>query len=96
MIGALTIATKPQGIEWDDFEVWWKKLSPQEKSKAMSDFVPNDLKCGCPLEDANEMTMWDNRITVVDQFPLFRNIPRDSSLSRSIRNSWIILMRKEE
>jgi hypothetical protein len=29
------------------------------------------------LEDANEITKWDNRITVIDQFPLYRNIPRD-------------------
>jgi len=54
--------------------VWWNQLNAQEKGKAMSDFLAGhskDLKCECPLEDANEMTMWDNRITVVDQFPLF-------------------------
>jgi O-methyltransferase involved in polyketide biosynthesis len=29
------------------------------------------------LEDVNEFTKWDRRITVIDQLPLFRNIPRD-------------------
>ncbi len=59
--------------------MWWNQLNAkekgkEEKGKAMSDFLDGhskDLKCECPLEDANEMTMWDNRITVVDQFPLF-------------------------
>jgi len=31
------------------------------------------------LRDANEITKWDDRITVIDQVPLFRNIPRDPS-----------------
>ena len=29
------------------------------------------------LKDANEMTTWDRRIKVIDQFPCFKNIPRD-------------------
>jgi O-methyltransferase involved in polyketide biosynthesis len=85
MLGALTTPTKPQSTEWEDFEVWWSQLNAQEKGKAMNDFIPDSVRCECPLEDANEMTMWDNRITVVDQFPLFKDIPRDPSLSLSIR-----------
>jgi len=88
LICTLTTPTKPQSSEWKDFEMWWSQLSAQEKGKAMSDFFAGffvDLNCGCPLEDANEMTKWDNRITVVDQFPLFKNIPRDSSLSLAVR-----------
>lgn len=84
MIGALTTSTRPQSAEWDDFKMWWDQLSAQEKSEAMSDFFVG-FTCGCPLEDANEMTAWGDRITVVDQFPLFRDIPRDPSLSMSIR-----------
>ena len=34
--------------------------------------------------DASEFTKWDNRIAVIDQFPVFKNIPRDS-LSADIR-----------
>jgi O-methyltransferase involved in polyketide biosynthesis len=29
------------------------------------------------LKDANEMTTWDERIKVIDQFPCFKDIPRD-------------------
>ncbi|HXY86850.1 MAG TPA: hypothetical protein VEG44_00255 [Candidatus Acidoferrales bacterium] len=29
------------------------------------------------LEDANDIARWDNRITVIDQFPLYKNISRD-------------------
>lgn len=85
-ICALTTPTKPQSAEWTDFETWWNQLSAQEKGKAISDFfIGSFIACRCPLEDANEMTTWDNRITVVDQFPLFRDIPRDLSLGMSIR-----------
>ena len=31
----------------------------------------------CALRGADEITKWDNRITVINQVPLFRNIPRD-------------------
>lgn len=88
VIRTLTTSTKPQNAEWSDFETWWNQLSSQEKGKAMSEFFAgffSDLNCACPLEDANEMTKWDNRIRVVGQFPLFRDIPRDPSLSLSIR-----------
>jgi len=30
------------------------------------------------LEDANEIAKWDSRIAVIDQLPLYRDIPRDS------------------
>jgi hypothetical protein len=30
------------------------------------------------LEDVNEFTKWDSRITVIDKFPMYRNIRRDS------------------
>lgn len=86
VIQALTTSIKPQSVEWTDFETWWNQLSAKEKGKAMNDFfIDSFITCKCPLEDANEMTTWDNRITVVDQFPLFKDIPRDPSLSRSIR-----------
>lgn len=86
IISSLTTPTKPQSAEWNDFETWWNQLSAQEKGKAMSDLsAGSPVICRSPLEDANELTKWDNRISVVDQFPFFRDIPRDPSLSRSIR-----------
>ena len=36
------------------------------------------------LEDASELTQWDSRISVIDQLPMFKNIPRES-LSAEIR-----------
>ena len=37
------------------------------------------------LKDVNEITRWDDRITVIDQSPLFKDIPRDPSWSIAIR-----------
>jgi len=37
------------------------------------------------VEDANEIARWDKRITVIDQFPLFKNISRDPSWSIEAR-----------
>jgi len=80
MIAALETPTKPKGKEWSDIEAWWKQLSDTEKEEAVRDlmtalrgrvgtWVPNDI---------NEIARWDSRISVIDQFPLFKNIPRDS------------------
>lgn len=44
-----------------------------------------EITCKWALDDANEMTKWDDRIKVVEQFSMFKNIPRDPSLSTSIR-----------
>jgi hypothetical protein len=30
------------------------------------------------LEDAREIEKWDRRITVIEQLPMFKDIPRDS------------------
>jgi len=79
MIAVLNIPTKPKGKEWADIDAWWNQLNDKEKEEALRDF----MKSSCSgfmkwtLEDANEITKWDSRITVMDQFPLYRNIPRD-------------------
>jgi O-methyltransferase involved in polyketide biosynthesis len=86
MVKSLTTQNKPQSSEWDDFEIWWDQLNAQEKGKTMSDLVAGSyMTCRFPLEDAKEMTKWDDRITVFDQFPLFRNVLRDPSFSLSVR-----------
>jgi len=36
------------------------------------------------LKDARTITKWDNRIKVLDEFPLFNNIPRDPAWGRSV------------
>jgi len=86
MIATLETPTKPKGKEWSDIEAWWDQLSDTEKEEALRDlmtafrgrvgtWVPNDI---------NEIARWDSRISVIDQFPMFKNMPRDS-LSAEMR-----------
>jgi O-methyltransferase involved in polyketide biosynthesis len=86
MIAALKIPTKPKGKEWADIAAWWNQLSAKEKEEVMVGFM-TFFRGGVgrwALEDVSEFTMWDSRITVIDQLPMFKNIPRDS-LSAEIR-----------
>jgi O-methyltransferase involved in polyketide biosynthesis len=92
LIGALKTQTKPKGKEWSDLEAWWKQFSDKEKGEAWNDFRASfdknfeQVSWGrWTLEDANEIKQWDNRITVIDQFPLYRNISRHPSLSADVR-----------
>ncbi len=86
LIATLRVPTKPKGKKWADLESWWDQLSAKEQDQALHDFIASSRSSagGWTLEDANEITKWDSRITVIDQFSLFRNIPRDS-LSADIR-----------
>ena len=79
LIATLTVPIKPKGMEWADIEAWWNQLSDEEKDGAWHKFrtLTNWGLAKWTLEDANDITKWDARITVVDQFPLYRNIPRD-------------------
>ena len=85
-ITELKISTKPTGKEWADIEAWWNQLSDKKRGEALSDFMISSSKGARKwvLENASEITKWDSRITVIDQFPLYRNIPRDL-LSAEIR-----------
>jgi O-methyltransferase involved in polyketide biosynthesis len=87
------IPTSLHGTVWADIKAWWDLLSDKEKGGAMRDFISGLMRSPrwgtrlskWALKDANEITRWDNRITVIDQFPLFKDIPRDPSLSLAIR-----------
>ena len=88
LMATLKTQTKPCSTEWADFESWWKQLNASEKEEVRHDFRAIFSNWGLrkwALEDANEITTWDERITVIDQFPLFRNIPRDPSLDKGVR-----------
>jgi len=92
LIGALKNPTKPKGKEWSDLEAWWNQLSDTEKEEAWNDFRASSdtsfeqVSWGrWTLEDASEIAKWDDRITVIDQFPLYRNISRHPSLSADVR-----------
>jgi O-methyltransferase involved in polyketide biosynthesis len=85
-IATLKTPTKPKGAEWSDLEAWWTRLSDTEKEEALRDLMAAFWgRVGMwALEDANEIAKWDNRITVIDQGSLLKNIPRDS-LSADMR-----------
>jgi len=82
----LKAPTKPKGKKWADFEAWWNELSTKEKEEAWRNFrvFPFAGSDRWALADVNEFTKWDKRITVIDHFPMFKNIPRDS-LSTEMR-----------
>jgi len=80
VIAALETPTKPKGKEWADLETWWAQLSDKEKAEASRNLM-TDFRGRIGLwapKDINEITKWDSRISVIDQFPMFKNIPRDS------------------
>ena len=80
MRAALKTTTKPRGKEWSEFTTWWNQLSDKEKEEVVCDLM-TAFRGGVgmwALEDVNEFTKWDNRISVSDQFPVYRNPPRDS------------------
>jgi O-methyltransferase involved in polyketide biosynthesis len=86
MIATLKTPTKPHDTEWSDTEAWWNELSSKEMGEAWHNFRAFAFAGSdrWALEDVTKITKWDNRITVIDQFPMFKNIPRDS-LSTEIR-----------
>jgi O-methyltransferase involved in polyketide biosynthesis len=80
MIATLELPTKPKSKAWPDLEAWWNQLSEKEMLEVMRGFrtsFRSDVDAW-EVEDAREITKWDGRVTVIDQFPIFRNIPRDS------------------
>jgi O-methyltransferase involved in polyketide biosynthesis len=87
LIATLKLPIKSNDRGWSDINVWWNQLSTKEIEEVWRYFraLSNWRLPKWVLEDANEITKWDDRITVIDQFPIYRNIPRDPSLSIEIR-----------
>lgn len=77
MIATLNLPVKPKGREFTDIKAWWIQLNNKEREEALTILFLGGYGFWAP-RDANEFTMLDHRITVLDQFPLFTNIPRDS------------------
>ena len=85
MIATLETPVKPKGKEWADIEAWWDQISDEEKGEAIVGLMMSAREgLRSTLEDADKITKWDSRITVLDQVPTFRNVPRDS-LSEDMR-----------
>ena len=79
-IATLELPTKANGKAWSDLEACWNQLSEKETLEVMRGFM-RSFRGGVDvreLEDAREIAKWDGRITVIDQLPMFKNIPRDS------------------
>ena len=83
MIATLKLPTKPKGTEWGDIKTWWIRLSNKEQEEALTTFLRMGHGFWAP-KDANEITKFDSRITLIDQFPTYKDIPRDS-LSEDLR-----------
>ena len=77
MIAALKLPVKPKGREWIDIKTWWIQLSNKERRETLMTLIRGRDGFWAP-KDVNEFTTFDHRITVLDLFPLFANIPRDS------------------
>jgi O-methyltransferase involved in polyketide biosynthesis len=79
-IAALELPKKPKGETWSDFETWWNQLSDAERAEAWHRLTQTVHPSGdaWALEDALEIEKWDRRITVIDQLPMFKGIPRDT------------------
>jgi hypothetical protein len=79
-IATLDLPTKPKGSAWADLEAWWDQLSDNQMVKVMRGFRESS-RSGAgrwDLKDAREIEKWDRRITVIEQLPLFKDIPRES------------------
>ena len=77
VIASLELLKKPKGKRWSDLEAWWNQLSDKEIVEVMRGFRKS-FRAGAgtwELQDARELTKWDNRITVLDQFPMFKKHP---------------------
>jgi O-methyltransferase involved in polyketide biosynthesis len=80
MIATLGLPTKPKGETWSDLEAWWNKLSEAERDEVLralrrAAHIGSDPWA---LQDACEIEKWDRRITVMEQLPMFKDIPRES------------------
>jgi O-methyltransferase involved in polyketide biosynthesis len=79
MIATLKLPKKPKVKAWPDLEAWWNQLSDKEMLEVIRGFTTSFCSGvdAWELKDAGEIAKWDGRITVIDQFSIFKNIPRD-------------------
>ena len=79
-IATLDLPIKLKGSAWSDLEAWLNQLSDEGLVEMMRGFMKS-FRGGADawaLEDAREIEKWDSRITVIEQLPLFKDIPRES------------------
>ena len=80
MIATLGLPTKPKGETWSDLQAWWAQLSEPERNEILRALRTSAGIGGdrWALEDPCEIERWDPRITVIEQLPMFKGVPRDS------------------
>jgi O-methyltransferase involved in polyketide biosynthesis len=79
-IATLDLPTKPKGETWAELEAWLNQLSSKELMEMTRGFMKS-LRSGSDawaLEDAREIERWDPRIIVIEQLPMFKDLPRES------------------
>jgi hypothetical protein len=89
LVSVLTIPDKPHNTEWIDLEAWRDQLSAKEVEETQHHFRASS-RWGLGLDkwalkDVNEIAKWDNRIAVMEQSPLFKDVSRDTSWSITAR-----------
>jgi O-methyltransferase involved in polyketide biosynthesis len=79
-IAGLDLPKKPKGETWSDFEAWWNRHSDAERVDVLRILRKSAHIGGDPweLEGAYEIEKWDRRTTVMEQLPMFKDIPRES------------------
>ena len=90
LMSTLKIPARSHTAEWIDVEGWWNRHSAKDMREEMRHNFGAFSRWGVglgkwALKDASEITKWDDRITVIDQFPLFKDIPRDSAWGIAIQ-----------
>ncbi|MGB8312816.1 MAG: class I SAM-dependent methyltransferase [Halobacteriota archaeon] len=89
LMSMLKIPARTHSTEWTDVETLWNQHSAKGMREEMRGFMKSShwgMGLGkWALKDVNEITRWDDRITVMDQSPLFKDIPRDPSWGIAIR-----------
>jgi O-methyltransferase involved in polyketide biosynthesis len=90
LVSMLKTRARPHSTEWTNVEEWWNQHSAKGMREEMRHIFGALSRWGVglgkwALKDVNEITRWDARITVIDQSPLFKDIPRDPSWGIAIQ-----------
>jgi len=70
-----SLADRLPGVEMVFTAYSWRELSFINRSLQRVGMTSAAMKWA--LEDANDLTRWDDRISVVDEFSFFRDVPYD-------------------
>ena len=81
LLVALRLPKTPHSVAWAALEARWDQLSAGKTDEALVELwhdyraLSNWGKGKWGLADAEDITKWNSRITVVDQFSVFKDFP---------------------